>query len=420
MRGAAVAVALAALLGCEGGAGRIPVVEVRRQAFQRVVEAEGELRAATTSAITVPADVAWPLRITWLLPDGSLVQVGQVVARFDDLELQLRLASAEADRQVAGARWSKERSLGDVAGRERGRSSEAALEELAMIRAFARRDREIFSREQILDAELDEALQAARLQHAGLAQEADSRLVRYKLGLIALEARKADDSITRTRRGLDALQARAPHTGLFTLRRNWTGETLRIGDTVFRGMSLGDVSLVAQLEAQVFVLEAEAADLAPGKRAEVLLIGRPAAPVSARITQVEALARRRHPKSPTQYFAVVLALDRTDPAAMKLGQRVRARLFLYDGNALVVPRPALAERNGTWIAYRRESGGGFSPVPVRPGGATAGLVTVASGLREGDIVALRDPYRPTAPVPASPDPARPRMGATAPPPGGLR
>jgi multidrug efflux pump subunit AcrA (membrane-fusion protein) len=45
------------------------------------------------------------------------------------------------------------------------------------------------------------------------------------------------------------------------------------------------------------------------------------------------------------------------------------------------------------VAYRRDPGGGFSAVPVKVGASTAGLVTIVSGLREGDTVALRDPAK---------------------------
>jgi hypothetical protein len=93
---------------------------------------------------------------------------------------------------------------------------------------------------------------------------------------------------------------------------------------------------------------------------------------------------------------VVLDLDRTDPLRMKPGQTVRARLFLHDASALVVPRPALFDRDGRWIAYRREGPGRFSPVTVKIGASTAGLCTIESGLAENDQVALRDPGRSPA------------------------
>jgi multidrug resistance efflux pump len=392
----AVAVVLATAVagsGCREEAPRavVPVVEVKQQKFARVIDADGYLRPVKATPVTVPADVQWPLRITWMAVDGVTVKQGDTVARFDDLELKERLANARSDRQVAAARKQKEALLLRTAEEERLRSTEGAKRELTMTRTFARRDPAIFARDQIIEGEIDEKLQEVKVEHASDAQQADRRLARTKLGVIDVEARKADEAIQRSERGLTALAIAAPHDGVFTVKRNWTGEPMRVGDTVWRSMSVAEVSLVENMEVEVFVLEAEAAGLAKGKQAEVVIESQPGRPLAATVKQVEAVAKRRLPKSPTQYFGVILALDRTDPATMKPGQRARARLHLHDQPGLVIPRPALLDREGIWTVHRREPDGSFKPVQVLLGPSTAGLVTITSGLRAGDLVALRDP-----------------------------
>ena len=374
----------------------VPVVQVEKRKFERVVEAEGTLRPVKATPVTVPSDIQWPLRITWLAMDGGVVKKGDVVARFDDLELKIRLANAEADREVAQAKRSKEALLLDAATRERQRATAAARRDLEMTRTFARRDVEIFSRDQIIEGEIDEKLQSAKVEHADEAGTADRQVARGKLGLIDVEAHKANDAIARSEKGLRALEIRAPHDGVFTAKRNWAGEPMRVGDTVFRSQSVADISLVDAMEAEIFVLEAEAAGLAKGKKAEVIIEGRGGAPLNGEVAQIETVAKRRQPKSPTQYFGVVLTLPRTEAGSLKPGQRVRARLFLHEEQALVVPRPALFDREGAWVAYRRERGGNFVPATVKLGASTAGLVTIAAGLAAGDVIALRDPGKSPA------------------------
>ena len=112
---------------------------------------------------------------------------------------------------------------------------------------------------------------------------------------------------------------------------------------------------------------------------------------SASIKRVESVPKRRQQKSPTQYFVVVLNLEKTDPAIMKPGQRVRARLFLHEEESLVVPRPTVFDRDGRFVVYRLEPGGTFSQIVVKLGASTAGRIAVTSGLRAGDRIALRDP-----------------------------
>jgi HlyD family secretion protein len=399
VRRALLALVLPGLLACgQQPAAEVPVVTVQKRKFARVVEAEGALKPVKATPVTVPSDIQWPLRITWLAPDGGVVKKGEVVARFDDLELRIRLANAEADRAVAAARKTKESLLLDTATQDRLRTTQAARRDLQMTQTFARRDTAIFSRDQIIEGEIDEKLQGAKVEHADEARAVDRQVTRSKLGIIEVEAKKADDAIERSEKGLKALEITAPHDGVFTLKRNWTGETMRVGDTVFRSMSVADLSLIDRMEAELFVLEAEAAGLAKGKKAEITVEGRPGQPIKGEVKQIETVAKRRQPKSPTQYFGVVLTLDKTDPTSMKPGQRVRARLFLHEEETLVVPRPALFDRDGAWIAYRRDGAGNFLPAPVKLGASTAGLVTVASGLKAGDIVALRDPGKSPAEI----------------------
>ena len=231
-----------------------------------------------STPVTVPQDVQWPLRITWLAPDGSMIKKGDPVARFDDLELKERLANAQSERTVAQAKKEKEALLLRTAEQERQRATLAAQRELSMTQTFQRRDNEIFARDQIIESEIDERFQTAKVEHAQSSQTVDRKLARNKLGLIAVEGNKADEAIRRSEKGLAALEIRAPHDGVFTLRRGWMGETMRVGDTVFRSMSVAEISLVEKMEAEVFVLEAEAAGLAKGKKAEVIIEAQPGPP----------------------------------------------------------------------------------------------------------------------------------------------
>jgi HlyD family secretion protein len=384
----------------EGGPS-VPVVEVKRQRFVRAVEAEGYLRPVRATPITVPTDIEWPLRVVWLGADGATVKKGDLVARFDDLELRSRLATAESDRASAVARRDKEALLSRSAAEERKRGTAAAARELEMTRAFQPRDPAIFSRDQIVESEIDETFQSAKLEHARRSETADGQVGRSKIKVIDVEAEKATEGIRRSRQGLGALEIRAPHEGILMIKRGFMGEPIRVGDTVWRSQTIAEVSRVAEMEAEIFVLEAEAAGLAKDKRAELVVEAQPDRVFPATITRVETVAKRREQKSPTQYFGAILALARTEPTLMKPGQRVRARLLLAEGEALVVPRPTLFDRNGIWVAYRRE-GDRFAAVPVKLGPSTGGLVAIEAGLRAHDQVALRDPGKTVEDILAAP------------------
>jgi RND family efflux transporter MFP subunit len=377
--------------GCGGGrgkAGQVPTTVVAKTRFARTVDADGHLKPVQATIITAPRSAEGPMRVAWLIEDGATVAKDDVIARFDDSDLKSKLLASEADKATAEAKKQKEALMVAQARNDRQRTSEAAVRELELGRTFARKDVELYSRDDIVTSEIDGRLQEAKATHAQQAQTVDGQVARRKLQILEVEARKADQAIARAKDSLEKLEARAPHAGVVVFKRSWRGETIAVGDQAWG--PLAEVSRSDELEAEVFVLEVEAAGLAKGKKAEVVLESQPGVTWAAEIGRVESVAKRRNPRSPTQYFGVTLKLEKTDAAAMKPGARVRARLLLDEREALVVPRPALFQKDGGWIAYRRR-GGGFEAVSVTLGASTAGLVAVEAGLAPGDEIALRDP-----------------------------
>ena len=84
-------------------------------------------------------------------------------------------------------------------------------------------------------------------------------------------------------------------------------------------------------------------------------------------------------------------LDRTDPAVMKPGARVRATLEIENRkNVFSIPRQALFEKEGKKLIYRKR-GGRFESAPVEIATSSPGRVVVTKGIARGDELAMRDP-----------------------------
>jgi hypothetical protein len=149
------------------------------------------------------------------------------------------------------------------------------------------------------------------------------------------------------------------------------------------------------MEVEAFVLEADAGGLAPGLSATVALEADPSTVYKATVKAVDSLAKPRIRDVPINYFSVTLSLERTDTSRMKPGQRARVTLMLDQQDALAVPRQTVFEKEGRNVVYL---GSGFEERAVKLGPSSPGLVVVEEGLREGDVIALRDPTRPSEPT----------------------
>ena len=365
---------------------------VTKQKFVRRVNAEGNLRAVKATRLAAPqnSQMGGALKIAWLAPDGTFVKKGDVVVRFDPSEPEKQLRDGEADLAAADAKLAEEGVKSKAAVKGRETDAVLAADELDEQKKFQSKDEEIFSKNQIIESQIDEGLAQAKEQHAEQAKQVEKHLSHSNAAVIAVERQKAQLAITHAKSALESMQVVAPHDGIFVLQRNWRGELPKLGQALWPGQQIGELPLLDTMEAEVFVLEVDGTGLAEKQAAEIVVEARPDVTFTGKIRLVEKLAQPREPGSPVQYFAVVVELDKTDRDIMKPGQRVKATLVLDQEDAIVVPRQAVFDRDGKTIVYRQK-GDSFEPVPVELGAATSGRVVIKTGLEPGAVIALRDP-----------------------------
>ncbi len=392
---AAVLVLLATLLWVASSRqtdDEIPTFVVQLSDFVHRVPAEGVLKAVKATPITPPPDAQGALRIAWMAQDGARVEAQEVVIRFDPSELEKQQLDAAGEVSRAELKLQKHETEAGARIRNLGRDAEAAGFELEIAKKFESRDELIHTRIEIIESELDSQLAEQRKQHADSSIDAEAATSRVQADLFRLEKGKALRAFQRAQAGLDGIEVRAPHAGVLVVQRNWQGNPVRVGDMVWGQRKLMEIPDLSTMEAEVFVLEADAGGLQVGDAAQVVIEAFPDRVFAAEVQRVASLAKPRLSGSPVQYFSVTLKLAETVGEIMRPGQRVLATLFLDElVQVPVIPRQALFERDGEPVVFRRASGGVFEPVRVEIGASGLGRVAVASGLDENDVLALADP-----------------------------
>lgn len=369
----------------------VPVLKVSRGAFLREVRAEGYLQAVKTTPILAPVDNDADMKIAWLADDGSRVSAGSPVVRFDAAEAERQLQEGLRSKATAESKIAAKKAEEGGTIRNLDRDADMAGVELDHARQFQSTDSVLFSRNQIIESEVDEKLATQKKDTADAVRGVHEKLSSTGIELLEIERRQAEMAIDQARHSLDSLVIRAPHDGILVLKRNWRGFTPKVGDVVWSGQAIAELPRLDELEAQVFVLEADAGGLHVDRPATLTVEAHPERTYKAVTSQVDSLAKPRMRDVPVQYFAATLKLERTDPAIMKPGQRVVAELVLdQSANVISVPRSAVFEKSGKRIVYRW-TGRGFGPVEVAIGPVALGRVVIDKGLADGDIIALCDP-----------------------------
>jgi multidrug efflux pump subunit AcrA (membrane-fusion protein) len=345
---------LLAVAGCDpvAAAPAVPTVEVElSESFVRRVRAEGYLEASKATPISAPQDWQMPMKVKWMAEEGASVSEGEVVVRFDPTDIQRQLEDSLGDLESAQISIRKEEEAGKSALMKRDQAAAQAGREIDSAKTFEPLDDGLLSRHELADAQIDIELAQAKADHAGSVKRVERAATRSKVQVLEIKRRSAQSEVKRAE---DALP------------------------------------LVSDMQAALFVLEADAGDLEEGLRAEVVIEAYPDKTYPATIKRIDALAQPKHHEVPVQYFGVVLGFESTDASTMKVGQRVRATMFIEQAGALVVPRQAVFEAEGHFFVHKKR-GDGFERSEVELGPSSAGRVVIEKGVSAGDHIALRDP-----------------------------
>jgi HlyD family secretion protein len=401
MKKLAIAVVVLAGLGAAAYAmffrERAPVADsvatytVTHQKFVRRVTAEGNLQAVKATPISAPRNGGFgPMKVASLAADGTSIKKGDVVVKFDPSESEKHLRDGKADLDSANAKLAEENIKSHTAVADRETDADLATDELDQQRRFQAKDQQIFSRNQIIESEVDEHLAGVKQDNAQQTEQIEKRRSKSNAAVIGVDKAKAQLAIDHANTALASMQVIAPNDGIFVIERNWRGQLRRVGDQVMPGQVVAEIPLLDTMEAEVYVLEVDGSGLTEKQPADIVVEARPDVTFHGKIKLVDKLAQPRQNGSPVQYFGVAIALDKTDLDVMKPGQRVLATLVLDQEDAIVVPRQAVFDKDAKTIVYRKTSTG-FEPVTVELGAATTGRVVIKSGLHDGDEIALRDP-----------------------------
>jgi multidrug efflux pump subunit AcrA (membrane-fusion protein) len=358
----------------------------------------GELQAASATPIAVPQVRSGGLTVTWIVKDGSLVKKGETLVEFDASELLLQ-AGETANNLEATLRQLEVtvlRSSSDTGQVMIDR--EIAGMELDKAQTQAPRDREIFTRNEIIDGELDIGLSGTKVSELGGKISSKNDLDKTSQRILVIDRKQHETRRDMLKQSLGSLKILAPHDGLVLHKKEgWWLQGTSAGDRRWPGTTILTIPDISQLKARVYVLEADAGNLKVGQKGTLTVDSHPGRNFDVSVERVETLARPLDKDSPVKYFEVLLKLEAKGSEVLRPGKGVRARITVARlENALAVPRSALAEENRrfyVWVDQPRTP----EKRRVEIGSGDGVRVALVSGVREGESVLL-NPSRSEAPA----------------------
>jgi HlyD family secretion protein len=379
----------------------IPNAEVKLGEFIDYVELRGEIAVQSSKTITAPNE-AGDLQILKLVQNGANIRKGDLVAQFDPTTVKrdadqfrqtLNQVEAEIARANAQQRLLDEQNKTDVMSAQFGleraqldaktRDVVAAIVNEKNVLTLAKAEQKLH--------ELDTKLASS---HAG--SEAD-------LAGILRKRDKAKADLEKAERNLESLTLASPGDGIITVLPNSRARISIIGgatppfkegDRAWSGAAIAELPDMSTIHATAPVYETDRGRVELGQSVTLSIEAVPDKEHKGRINEISPLAKVDYTSYPyRKSFSLKVQLDQPD-ARLRAGMTAALRIEVERlPNSIVIPAEAVFDKGGRMTAYVLTNGN-YRERKLELTRRSGGKVLVASGLKPGERVALKDPTLP--------------------------
>ena len=369
------------------------VSQVKRGDFHVTVTTSGELRAPKFVQVTLPQNAmqaqVFNLKIASLVPEGTVVKAGDLVAEVDRFPLatkqtEVSLTLQKAEAQYEQAMLDSTMKLGKA--REDMKTMQLTLEEKRIAKEQAVYEAPSVKRQAEIDYEkATRALEQAKVDYKTQTEQAMAKM--REVGADRDRQRNLLKSIMDVMAGMTIT---APAPGMVIYVKEWSGKKKTVGSSVNPWepavATLPDLSV---MESLTYVNEIDVRKLRVGQTVKVTLDADPSKQLVGTVKQVANVGEQR-PNADAKVFEVVVNIEKPDTSlrpGMTTGNEVQTQSLK---DVLYIPLDALVVEEGIPVVFKQD-GGRVIKQEVATGAMNDDEVVIVKGLEEGETVLLSPP-----------------------------
>jgi len=382
------------LLARDKGSEASPLIAgVTKGEFRVTVTTSGELRALKFVQITVPPNTqqaeVYQMKIASLVPEGTLVKAGDVVAEIDRSTIANKFAEITLALQKAQAVYEQamlDSTLNLSKAREEIRSMELGLEEKRLAKEQAVYEAPTVKRQAEIDLEKAErALAQAKVDYKTKTEQAQA-----KMREVGADLGRQQNKLQVVQTVMQGFTITAPAPGMVIYVKEWNGRKKTVGSQVSSWEpAVATLPDLTQMESVTYVNEIDVRKIAAGQPVVLTLDSDPGKKLTGTVTSVANVGEQR-PNTDSKVFEVRVNIEQADTTlrpGMTTGNIVET---LRKPNVLSVPLEALNSQEGVPFVYRQQ-GARVRKQEVVTGDMNDDSVIILQGLDADDKVYLTAP-----------------------------
>ncbi len=381
----------------DSGSTSLPTAIVAKTTFVDFLQLRGEIRPVRSVILTAPSS-GTDLQIVRLVKNGDTVSAGDIVVEFDPTTQQRTLETKQSELKQAESEIERT----EAEQKRRVASAESEVGEAKKAADRARLDVQANALRPRIEAENMLITLSNAEEHV---RELEAKVVGERLAAgadVSMAKQKRDKAlfdVRETERIIASLQVRAPIAGSVSLLPNFRAggpgsrmsPEFKKGDRAWFGAAIAELPDLASVQVNARVDETDRGRIQIGGGARVRVDAVPDRELTGSLRDISVVAKPDFTTwPPVRNFDIVVALADSDPR-LRSGMSASARIELDRlADVLVVPTGAIFQRGTSAVVYV-VNGAAVDARPVTVLRRGRDQVALASGVREGERISLKEP-----------------------------
>jgi HlyD family secretion protein len=295
--------------------------------------ATGEIISLKTATITPPSvEFMWNYKIQFLAPENTPVKKGDVVVKFDALELRNRLIEKQSELDAA----IKQAEQNELKMAQNEQELTLALAEAEM--NFDKEKRKV----EIVDVAITEVkkqkqkktfeLASLRLEQAKqkLAQFYESKEINQSVEQAKVQ--RLTTQANKIKTDINKLTVKSPKDGIVMYVTDHNGEKPAVGETIWQGRSVLTIPSLDALAIKAEYDEPDTQKVSVNQPVKITLEPYPELPLQGKIVSLGQNYKKKSTNNPKVVFEAMVELEQIDQGIMRPG--MQAKLVLQQGEQL--------------------------------------------------------------------------------------
>jgi HlyD family secretion protein len=303
-------------------------VEVTEGDFEITVFTTGELEAKNSVSIDGPTTLRqfniWQIKISDLVPEGTVVKKGDYVAALDKTEVSTKIKDTESELDKITSQFIQTKldtTLQMRQSRDELINTEYEVQQKKIVLEQSAFEPPATIRQAQLDVEKSER-SLAQLKRNYKVKEAQLSAKMQEVSATLAQTQRKLESMTDI---LSSLTITAPEDGMVIYERDWSGKKKKVGDMV--GVwepTVANLPDLSKMITRTYVNEVDIQKIKTKQKVAIQLDAFPEKKLTGIVTEV-ANVGEQNPKSEAKVFEVIIQINEKDTSlrpAMTTGNKI--------------------------------------------------------------------------------------------------